>query len=271
VGMAANLIDIYQGFVQRKKAHQEIEDFSKRKNDFETNNSLASLNPSFRSGFSGFFDKKLASAKIDEGYAVFRIIRGFVGLAISIGNIVGLIISGGSTAPVAGIIGGVTLVVYFGFIAQKIRREVLKVATEIEECNAAEGLKKKYANIGIFDQVAGSELGTEDDCVGNPYDNQYFLVWMAAKQFKQDVLGKELSNSEPICELLRTIGLHNDDINMLKMLPSDAPNAIELIEEMIRSKLKITDRKPQQKEPAKAPQAEASEISALIREGVQIA
>lgn len=277
VGLAANLIDIYQGFAQRKKARQEIKEFSKRKNDFlkktENAKSLESPIPSFKAGLSGFFDKKIASANIDEGYAVFRIIRGFVGLAISIVSTVSLIISGGSTAPIAGIIGGVTLVVYFGFIVLKIRREVLKVATEIEECNAAEDLKKAYPDINIFDDPANSKPGTENDRSENPFNNQYFLAWAVAKQFKTDVIEvDDRSKLARMNDLLKTIGFLQQDIdqlNLLKGSPNEAPKAMELLEKMVRSKLKITDRKPQQKEPAKSLQKEASETSALFREGVQ--
>ena len=275
-GMAANLIDIYQGFAKRKEAREEIEDFSNRKKDFEekitTDNPLGGVSPMFRSGVSSFLDKKIASANIDEGYAVGRIIRGFVGLGISVANTVFLIVSGGSASPIAGIVGGVTLAIYFAFIIAKINWEALKVEAEIEECNAAENLKKKHANIEIFDKTADSKHVTDDDHSENPYGNRYFLAWIVAKQFKKDVLKDNASQKvQQMDDLLETIGLTRDEIKVLKLLPAGAPKTMELIEGMIRSKLKITDRKPQQKEPVQAPQSKAERTGGHIPAGAQIA
>lgn len=272
--MAANVIDIYQGFAKRREAREEIKDFSNRKSVFHEKisaaGSLNPLSPMFKSGLSSFFDKKVASANIDEGYAVGRIIRGFVGLAISVANAVCLVISGGSTSVITSIVGGVTLAVYFGFMIAKIKREALKVAAEIEECNAAEDLKNQYADKGIFDETVDTESGTENDRFGNPYDNQYFLVWMVAKQFKNDVLKhRDTQKVQRMDDLLKTIGLLEQDIEVLKLLPADSPNAIELIEGMIRSKLKITDRKPQQKEPAQASKTATQGSDAPIPRGFQ--
>lgn len=275
-GMAANLIDIYQGFAKRKEAREEIKYFSNRKSAFEEKTKedklLGEMNSLFKSGFSSFFDKKIASANTDENYAVFRIIRGFVGLCISVANTVCLIVSGGSTSPIAGIVGGVTLAVYFGFIIHKIKMEVLKVAAEIEECNAAEDWKEKYADTEIFDQPADSKSGTENDNEENPYCNQYFLAWMVAKQFKKDVIGskevpQDMDKVRRMDDLLQTIGFIEEEIEVLRLLrlsPAEAPKAMELIEEMIRSKLKITDRKPQQKEPAQVPKTKIEETGAAI-------
>lgn len=257
VALAANIIDICQGCAKVIEAHKEAADFSARKKRFEgltvVGGDLKNLSPSFRFGMSDLLDRKVGNARINTAYAVSRIVRGVVGLAISVLSGVALVVSVGSASVIAGIIGGATLTLYFGSIIAKISRDISQSLAEVEECNEAESLKKKYADVDIFEENQNGSSLTMDDAdldsnEKSAYKNRYFLIWMVAKQFDKDVIdNKDEAKVKRMDNLLHSIGLSEGDVDVLKLLPSQSKNRIKLVEETIRLRLGIVDRKPEEK------------------------
>nr|WP_217343989.1 hypothetical protein [Noviherbaspirillum sp. L7-7A]MBV0878087.1 hypothetical protein [Noviherbaspirillum sp. L7-7A] len=253
--VAANVIDIYQGFVKAREAYDEYSVFSNLKKEFESKiqaeNNLNSLDSRFKDGCSNLFNKKIDSAKLNGGFAIGRIVRGFVGLAISAITAVGLVLSVGSAAPIAAAVGGGTAFVYFFSLIVRVARDVNQALAEVEECNAAEKWKEQYKDAEIFQKNSDDASTFDDDAGSNPYENKYFMIWMVAKQFEKDVIkntNPDPARKEAMRALFASLGLSNDDIDMLELLPDSSDEVVRLVESAIRSKMKIADRKPEKKE-----------------------
>lgn len=252
--VAANVIDIYQGFVKAREAYDEYSVFSKRKKNFESEiqsvNTLNSLDSRFKNGCSNLFTKKIDSAKLNGGYAIGRIVRGLIGLAISAVTAVGLVLSVGSATPIAAAVGGGTAVVYFASLIGRVVRDVMQSLAEVKECNAAETWKEKYMDAEIFQENLDNAPTLNDDANSNPYENKYFLIWMVAKQFEKDIIkksGRDQDRVRAMRTLLESFGLDKDDFDMLALLPASSNEIVTLVETAIRSKMKITDRAPEKK------------------------
>ena len=252
--VAANVIDIYQGFVKAREAYDEYSVFSKRKKNFESEiqsgNTLNSLDSRFKNGCFNLLTKKIDSAKLNGGYAIGRIVRGLVGFAISAVTAVGLVLSVGSATPIAAAVGGGTAVVYFASLIGRVVRDVMQSLAEVEECNAAEKWKEKYMDAEIFRENLDNAPTLNDDANSNPYENKYFLIWMVAKQFEKDIIknsGRDQDRVRAMRTLLESFGLDKDDFDMLALLPESSNEIVTLVETVIRSKMKITNRAPEKK------------------------
>jgi hypothetical protein len=253
--VAANVMDIYQGFVKAREAHDEYSAFSKRKKYFESKtergNALNSLDSRFKNVCSSLFTKKIDGAKLNVGYAIVRIVRGLVGLAISALTAVGLVLSVGSAAPIAAGVGGGTAALYFSSLIGRVVRDVMQSRAEVEERNAAEGLKEQYKDLKLFQENLDNAPTLNDDASPNPYENKYFLIWMVARQFEKDVIkssSRDQNKAAAMQTLLESFGLSKDDFDTLALLPESSNEIVTLVETVIRSKMKIADRAPENKE-----------------------
>ena len=251
IGVVFSSYEIVQGFTAIESATKERSKFSEIKARLEISENFANLSEGFKAGLSNFFSRKIENANISLASAVSRVIRGVVGIVVAVVGIAALVASVGNAGFVAAIAGGISSALYFVGIVLRINRDIGQAEANKAEKAAAENLKSNFGNAVIFRNLTSLDNPNDNDAdpvpgsigLDDAYQNKYFMAWCLAKQFNKEcidsVADASAGDGGQIEVLLTSLGLTDDDINVMKLLPKGEPGNAAVIEKLIGLRIGI--------------------------------